>query len=142
MTPMTPARYWWLQMLLEWALTCKCRRAHVVSVAFIPLIVCVSVSRSIKRIIFNTLIKPNINDKGEKHMETISTSQALQIAGRAGRCVPFLLSVVSSVQERFSHVCILRGNVLTQSSVFPRTGSPPSLKREKLPPCTGTICPS
>ncbi|XP_077376089.1 ATP-dependent RNA helicase SUPV3L1, mitochondrial [Festucalex cinctus] len=40
---------------------------------------------SIKRIIFNSLMKPNINEKGEKHMETISTSQALQIAGRAGR---------------------------------------------------------
>lgn len=40
---------------------------------------------SIKRIIFNTLIKPNVNEKGEKLMETISTSQALQIAGRAGR---------------------------------------------------------
>lgn len=40
---------------------------------------------SIKRIIFNTLVKPNVNEKGEKHMETISTSQALQIAGRAGR---------------------------------------------------------
>ncbi|XP_077570273.1 ATP-dependent RNA helicase SUPV3L1, mitochondrial [Stigmatopora nigra] len=40
---------------------------------------------SIKRIIFNSLVKPNVNEKGEKHMETISTSQALQIAGRAGR---------------------------------------------------------
>ncbi|KAL7405973.1 hypothetical protein ABVT39_011128 [Epinephelus coioides] len=40
---------------------------------------------SIKRIIFNSLMKPNINEKGEKHMETISTSQALQISGRAGR---------------------------------------------------------
>lgn len=40
---------------------------------------------SIKRIIFNTIVKPNVNEKGEKHMETISTSQALQIAGRAGR---------------------------------------------------------
>ncbi|XP_072236489.1 ATP-dependent RNA helicase SUPV3L1, mitochondrial [Leuresthes tenuis] len=40
---------------------------------------------SIKRVIFNTLVKPNVNEKGEKHMETISTSQALQIAGRAGR---------------------------------------------------------
>uniref|UniRef100_A0A672ZGR1 ATP-dependent RNA helicase SUPV3L1, mitochondrial n=1 Tax=Sphaeramia orbicularis TaxID=375764 RepID=A0A672ZGR1_9TELE len=40
---------------------------------------------SIKRIIFNTLVKPNVNEKGEKQMETISTSQALQIAGRAGR---------------------------------------------------------
>uniref|UniRef100_A0A672FBV0 ATP-dependent RNA helicase SUPV3L1, mitochondrial n=1 Tax=Salarias fasciatus TaxID=181472 RepID=A0A672FBV0_SALFA len=44
---------------------------------------------SIKRIIFNSLIKPNINEKGEKQMETISTSQALQIAGRAGRSVLF-----------------------------------------------------
>ncbi|XP_068168073.1 ATP-dependent RNA helicase SUPV3L1, mitochondrial isoform X2 [Antennarius striatus] len=40
---------------------------------------------SIKRIIFNSLMKPNINEKGEKQMEVISTSQALQIAGRAGR---------------------------------------------------------
>ncbi|MEQ2292187.1 hypothetical protein AMECASPLE_020482 [Ameca splendens] len=40
---------------------------------------------SIKRIIFNSLVKPNVNEKGEKQMETISTSQALQIAGRAGR---------------------------------------------------------
>ncbi|XP_028298859.1 ATP-dependent RNA helicase SUPV3L1, mitochondrial [Gouania willdenowi] len=40
---------------------------------------------SIKRIIFNSLIKPNVNEKGEKQMESISTSQALQIAGRAGR---------------------------------------------------------
>ncbi|TNN52639.1 ATP-dependent RNA helicase SUPV3L1, mitochondrial [Liparis tanakae] len=40
---------------------------------------------SIRRIIFNSLIKPNVNEKGEKQMETISTSQALQISGRAGR---------------------------------------------------------
>ncbi|XP_068614217.1 ATP-dependent RNA helicase SUPV3L1, mitochondrial-like [Brachionichthys hirsutus] len=40
---------------------------------------------SIKRIIFNSLTKPNINEKGEKQMEVISTSQALQISGRAGR---------------------------------------------------------
>ncbi|MBN3295901.1 SUV3 helicase, partial [Amia calva] len=40
---------------------------------------------SIKRIIFSSLVKPTINEKGEKEMDTISTSQALQIAGRAGR---------------------------------------------------------
>ncbi|XP_061491182.1 ATP-dependent RNA helicase SUPV3L1, mitochondrial [Rhineura floridana] len=40
---------------------------------------------SIKRIIFNSLIKPTVNEKGEKEMDTITTSQALQIAGRAGR---------------------------------------------------------
>ncbi|XP_063817646.1 ATP-dependent RNA helicase SUPV3L1, mitochondrial [Pseudophryne corroboree] len=40
---------------------------------------------SIKRIIFNSLIKPTVNDKGEKEIDIISTSQALQIAGRAGR---------------------------------------------------------
>ncbi|OCT71815.1 hypothetical protein XELAEV_18034793mg [Xenopus laevis] len=40
---------------------------------------------SIKRIIFNSLVKPNINEKGEKEIDTLSTSQALQIAGRAGR---------------------------------------------------------
>nr|XP_015202557.1 PREDICTED: ATP-dependent RNA helicase SUPV3L1, mitochondrial [Lepisosteus oculatus] len=40
---------------------------------------------SIKRIIFSSLMKPSVNEKGEKEMDTISTSQALQIAGRAGR---------------------------------------------------------
>lgn len=40
---------------------------------------------SIKRIIFYSLIKPRLNEKGEKEMDVISTSQALQIAGRAGR---------------------------------------------------------
>ncbi|KAK3573408.1 hypothetical protein QTP86_024701 [Hemibagrus guttatus] len=40
---------------------------------------------SIRRIIFNSLVKPSVNEKGEKEMDTISTSQALQIAGRAGR---------------------------------------------------------
>lgn len=41
--------------------------------------------RSIRRVIFYSLIKPVLNEKGEKEMDTISVSQALQIAGRAGR---------------------------------------------------------
>ncbi|XP_072534496.1 ATP-dependent RNA helicase SUPV3L1, mitochondrial [Salminus brasiliensis] len=40
---------------------------------------------SIRRIIFNSLVKHNVNEKGEKELSTITTSQALQIAGRAGR---------------------------------------------------------
>lgn len=40
---------------------------------------------SIRRIIFNSLVKPNVNEKGEKEMLPLTTSQALQIAGRAGR---------------------------------------------------------
>ncbi|XP_019763255.2 ATP-dependent RNA helicase SUV3 homolog, mitochondrial-like isoform X2 [Dendroctonus ponderosae] len=40
---------------------------------------------SIRRVIFYSLIKPTMNEKGEKEMDTISVSQALQIAGRAGR---------------------------------------------------------
>ncbi|XP_017774376.1 PREDICTED: ATP-dependent RNA helicase SUV3 homolog, mitochondrial [Nicrophorus vespilloides] len=40
---------------------------------------------SIRRVIFYSLIKPTINEKGEKEMDTISVSSALQIAGRAGR---------------------------------------------------------
>ncbi|KAL3863039.1 hypothetical protein ACJMK2_004821 [Sinanodonta woodiana] len=39
----------------------------------------------IKRVIFYSLMKPNMNQEGEKEMDFISTSQALQIAGRAGR---------------------------------------------------------
>ena len=31
------------------------------------------------------MIKPTVNEKGEKEMDTISVSSALQIAGRAGR---------------------------------------------------------
>jgi ATP-dependent RNA helicase SUPV3L1/SUV3 len=40
---------------------------------------------SIRRIIFYSLMKPNVNEKGEKEIDTISVSSALQIAGRAGR---------------------------------------------------------
>ncbi|KAK2589289.1 hypothetical protein KPH14_007841 [Odynerus spinipes] len=39
----------------------------------------------IRRIIFYSLIQPIVNEKGEKEMDTISVSAALQIAGRAGR---------------------------------------------------------
>jgi ATP-dependent RNA helicase SUPV3L1/SUV3 len=35
--------------------------------------------------VFYSLIKPTVNEKGEKEMNTISVSQALQISGRAGR---------------------------------------------------------
>lgn len=41
--------------------------------------------RCIRRIIFNSIVKPTINEKGEKEIDSITTSQALQIAGRAGR---------------------------------------------------------
>ncbi|CAF1163949.1 unnamed protein product, partial [Rotaria sordida] len=40
---------------------------------------------SIKRIIFYSLLKPQLNEQGEKEKDTVTTSQALQIAGRAGR---------------------------------------------------------
>lgn len=39
----------------------------------------------IRRVIFYSMIKPTVNDKGEKEMDKISVSSALQIAGRAGR---------------------------------------------------------
>lgn len=41
--------------------------------------------RHIRRIIFYSLIQPTINEKGEKEMDVMSVSAALQIAGRAGR---------------------------------------------------------
>lgn len=40
---------------------------------------------SIKRVIFYSLVKPTLNEKGEKEMDVLTPSQALQIAGRAGR---------------------------------------------------------
>ncbi|XP_011208647.1 ATP-dependent RNA helicase SUV3 homolog, mitochondrial [Bactrocera dorsalis] len=40
---------------------------------------------SIRRIIFYSIIKPSMNEKGEREIDTISISSALQIAGRAGR---------------------------------------------------------
>ncbi|XP_073814929.1 suv3 RNA helicase [Musca autumnalis] len=40
---------------------------------------------SIRRIIFYSLVKPSMNEKGEREIDTISVSSALQIAGRAGR---------------------------------------------------------
>lgn len=40
---------------------------------------------SIRRIIFYSLIKTTMNEKGEREMDVISVSSALQIAGRAGR---------------------------------------------------------
>ncbi|XP_036359041.1 ATP-dependent RNA helicase SUPV3L1, mitochondrial [Octopus sinensis] len=40
---------------------------------------------SIKRMIFYSIMKPKLNEKGEKEMDILSPSQALQIAGRAGR---------------------------------------------------------
>lgn len=39
----------------------------------------------IRRIIFYSLIQPTVNEKGEKEMDILSVSAALQIAGRAGR---------------------------------------------------------
>ena len=39
----------------------------------------------IRRIIFYSLCQPTVNQKGEKEIDTISVSSALQIAGRAGR---------------------------------------------------------
>lgn len=38
--------------------------------------------RSIRRIIFYSLVKPVINEDGDKEMDVISISQALQIAGK------------------------------------------------------------
>lgn len=95
-------------------------------------------SRSIKRIIFNSLVKPNINEKGEKQMETISTSQALQIAGRAGRSVSLLFDFF----HLFGHLengSPLRRDELTVcflccrfSSVF-KEGEVTTMHRDDLP---------
>lgn len=71
---------------------------------------------SIKRIIFNSLVKPSINEKGEKHMETISTSQALQIAGRAGR--------FSSVFKEGQVTCMYRDDLLVLKELLSHSVDP------------------
>lgn len=75
-------------------------------------------SRSIKRIIFNSLVKPNVNEKGEKQMETISTSQALQIAGRAGRSVLHLLKPKRKRESFASEDPVLTSDALIQMMSF------------------------
>ncbi|CAF1542728.1 unnamed protein product [Adineta ricciae] len=40
---------------------------------------------SIKRVVFYSLVKSQMNDEGNKQKADVTTSQALQIAGRAGR---------------------------------------------------------
>ncbi len=40
---------------------------------------------NIRRVVFYSMTKLQLLDSGEKQMDTISVSQALQIAGRAGR---------------------------------------------------------
>ena len=43
------------------------------------------INLSIRRIIFYSLTKPSVNEKGEKEIDLLTPSAALQIAGRAGR---------------------------------------------------------
>jgi ATP-dependent RNA helicase SUPV3L1/SUV3 len=40
---------------------------------------------NIRRIIFNSVTKIQLTENGDKEMNVITVSQALQIAGRAGR---------------------------------------------------------
>jgi len=40
-------------------------------------------------VIFYSLVKPQLNEQGEKEKDTVTTSQTLQIAGRAGRLNDF-----------------------------------------------------
>lgn len=155
---MTPARYWLLQMLLEWALTCKYQHTHCIIIKlfssfsfknslkrmlkghFMTSVKPPPLSRSIKRIIFNSLVKPNVNEKGEKQMETISTSQALQIAGRAGRSVSFLLILTPFRRLKGGRKDAILTSHFSLWLLSPLPGSLPSLKREKWPPCTEMIC--
>uniref|UniRef100_A0A8C4ELK0 ATP-dependent RNA helicase SUPV3L1, mitochondrial n=1 Tax=Dicentrarchus labrax TaxID=13489 RepID=A0A8C4ELK0_DICLA len=97
---------------------------------------------SIKRIIFNSLVKPNTNEKGEKQMETISTSQALQIAGRAGRSVSrFPLSSpgvlkVSTNHFNFSWLCVFIFPPLSQTAGLHPTAEQIEMFAYHLPDAT------
>lgn len=92
--------------------------------------------RSIRRIIFYSLIKPSINEKGEKEIEPITTSQALQIAGRAGRFSSKFkegevttmnredLNLLREILNRPVDPIRVRCNMLITSSLWWRTVNP------------------
>lgn len=61
-------------------------------------------------------MKLTINDKGEKEMDTISVSSALQIAGRAGRYGTQWEQVNIFFLELFSFMFVHRINDFLQNS--------------------------
>lgn len=74
--------------------------------------------RSIRRVVFYSLIKPVMNDKGEKEMDIISVSQALQIAGRAGR-YGTQFDKVGTARKHYLTKLTFRIHVISYSVSFP-----------------------
>ncbi|XP_066149573.1 ATP-dependent RNA helicase SUV3 homolog, mitochondrial [Euwallacea fornicatus] len=86
---------------------------------------------SIRRIIFYSLIKPTMNDKGEKEMDTISVSQALQIAGRAGRYgTQWEEGFVTTF--KFEDLPTLRNLLLSQPEPITQAGLHPTAEQIEL----------
>ncbi|XP_065210231.1 ATP-dependent RNA helicase SUV3 homolog, mitochondrial [Planococcus citri] len=79
---------------------------------------------SIRRVIFYSLIKPVVNEKGEKEMDTISVSQALQIAGRAGRFNTqyekgYVTTFKAEDLKTLKHLLTQRPDPLTKAGIHP-----------------------
>lgn len=55
--------------------------SSTIYIKYTNIVMSLYVCRSIRRIIFYSLIKPVVNEDGDKEMDVISVSQALQIAG-------------------------------------------------------------
>ncbi|XP_046413678.1 ATP-dependent RNA helicase SUV3 homolog, mitochondrial isoform X1 [Neodiprion fabricii] len=79
---------------------------------------------SIRRIIFYSLMKPTINEKGEKEIDTIPVSSALQIAGRAGRYGTqwekgYVTTFRPDDLSKLQHLLSQEPEVLTQAGLHP-----------------------
>uniref|UniRef100_A0A1B6D0T0 ATP-dependent RNA helicase SUV3 homolog, mitochondrial n=1 Tax=Clastoptera arizonana TaxID=38151 RepID=A0A1B6D0T0_9HEMI len=86
---------------------------------------------SIRRVIFYSLIKPFMNLKGEKEMDTISVSQALQIAGRAGRYgTKFEKGFVTTFKEE--DLPTLRNLLAQQPELIEKAGLHPTADQIEL----------
>ncbi|CAF3563328.1 unnamed protein product [Rotaria socialis] len=86
---------------------------------------------SIKRVIFYSLSKPQLNEQGEKEKNYVTTSQALQIAGRAGR---FATAFPDGEVTTFRHddSSVLKDIIHRQVETIKRAGLHPTAEQIEM----------
>lgn len=107
----------------------------------IPIFFFLKYFRCIKRIIFNSIVKPTINEKGEKEIDLITTSQALQIAGRAGRYGSSFKQGEVTTMHR-DDLAQLKEILSEPVRPVKVRGSVPSVYRCALEPCYSLLIPN